>query len=70
MTQQELNKRLDAYISGGAKALRAQSEKQESGYTEAEEKCKGCMGPCGMCEELCPEQPPLPNQQQPTSTPT
>lgn len=23
----------------------------ESGYTEAEENCKGCMGPCGMCED-------------------
>ena len=21
------------------------------GYTEAEENCKGCMGPCGMCED-------------------
>lgn len=23
----------------------------ETGYTEAEENCKGCMGPCGMCED-------------------
>lgn len=25
--------------------------RQPSGYTETEEDCKGCMGPCGMCEE-------------------
>ena len=26
------------------------AEEMEAGYTEAEENCKGCMGPCGMCE--------------------
>lgn len=23
----------------------------QSGYTRAEEECKGCMGPCGQCEK-------------------
>lgn len=23
----------------------------ESGYTEKEETCKGCMGPCGQCDD-------------------
>lgn len=23
----------------------------ETGYTETEENCKGCMGPCGVCRE-------------------
>ncbi len=23
---------------------------QQNGYTETEQNCKGCMGPCGQCE--------------------
>lgn len=23
----------------------------ETGYSEAEQNCKGCMGPCGICKE-------------------
>jgi len=39
--------------------------KPTSGYTEKEETCKGCMGPCGRCEDgNAPEPDPeeLPDQ--------
>ena len=35
-------------IRDGAKRGAAE---METGYTETEESCKGCMGPCGMCED-------------------
>lgn len=68
MTQKDINKRADAYMTGGAKALRAERKKQESEYTDAEKSCKGCMGPCGMCEELSDEHPPLRSQGRQTTT--
>ena len=32
-------------------SVKIDPEELETGYTEAEESCKGCMGPCGMCED-------------------
>lgn len=31
-------------------AIREYEREQQNGYTEAEQNCKGCMGPCGQCE--------------------
>ena len=28
----------------------SEKSKTMTGYTEAEENCRGCMGPCGRCE--------------------
>ena len=33
-----------------------------NGYTEKEQNCKGCMGPCGQCEEQEPDAEELPDQ--------
>ena len=32
------------------------------GYTKKEQDCKGCMGPCGQCDEQEPDPEELPDQ--------
>ena len=33
---------------------------QWAGYTETEQNCRGCMGPCGMCDQPDTEEPEIP----------
>ena len=62
MTNQELIANLDIDQKTGKISLEQWSEMRgaiaklirdgkRGGYTEAEENCKGCMGPCGVCRE-------------------
>jgi len=57
MTNQELIKQIDDLQGLGEIsfeqwwAMKCAVEKLGTGYTETEESCKGCMGPCGMCED-------------------